>query len=151
MLFVRAATRSDIPALVELLGELFRIESDFTPEPAKQQLGLTLLLDRDDQACVLVAEESGCVVGMVTAQVLISTAQGAEVALVEDLVVTETARGCGIGRQLIAALEQWCSRRGLTRMQLLADRHNTPALEFYRRQHWSETQLAAWRKYPEQT
>jgi GNAT superfamily N-acetyltransferase len=149
--WIRAATRTDIPAMVELLGELFSIESDFTPEAAKQQGGLELLLARGDKACLLVAEDSSRVVGMISAQMLVSTAEGAEVALLEDLVVTEPVRKRGVGRQLLAAMEQWCLERGLTRMQLLADRHNTPALDFYRRERWVETQLMAWRKFPGQT
>ena len=130
---------------------MFSIEVDFAPNPAKQKRGLELLLDRGDKACALVAEESGRVVGMVTAQVLVSTAEGSEVAIIEDLVVAEAVRGRGIGRQLLGAIELWCFHRGLTRMQLLADRHNTPALEFYRRQGWAETQLVAWRKYSGRT
>jgi ribosomal protein S18 acetylase RimI-like enzyme len=148
---IRSATRTDIPALLELLGELFSIEVDFTPDSAKQERGLKMLLDRGEQACVLVAIESGRVVGMITAQVLVSTAEGADVALIEDLVVTQAARGRGIGHNLLGAMQEWCADRGLARMQLLADQHNTPAQEFYRRQRWAETQLVAWRKYSDRT
>ena len=148
---IRPATPADIPPMVELLRELFSIEVDFTPEPSKQRSGLELLLRCGDRACVLVAEQAGRVVGMVTAQVVVSTAEGADVAWIEDLVVTEEARGQGLGRELLATVERWCVERGLQRMQLLADRENAPALEFYRRQGWQTTQMFAWRKYPRKT
>jgi ribosomal protein S18 acetylase RimI-like enzyme len=148
---IRSATSADIPAMVDLLRELFSIEVDFTPEPAKQQQGLELLLRRGDQACVLVAEQAGRVAGMVTAQVVVSTAEGSEVAWIEDLVITKEFRGQGLGRELLTAVEHWCIERGLKRMQLLADRENSPALEFYRRQGWQTTQMFAWRKYPSET
>lgn len=87
------------------------------------------------------------VLGMCSAQTLISTAEGGEAALVEDVVVRGDARGCGIGRALLDSLEAWCRQRGIRRLQLLADTANIPALEFYRARGWQPTQLAAWRKY----
>lgn len=145
---VRLANKDDLPALCALLGELFSIEADFSPEPARQWVGLERLLARPQEAVVLVAERQGEVVGMCSAQVLISTAAGGEVALVEDVVVRSDQRGGGGGSALLAALETWCRQRGIRRMQLLADRANTPALEFYRRKGWQPTQLMAWRRYP---
>lgn len=144
---VRAARRNDLPALCALLGELFAIEADFKPEPSRQWAGLERLLERSQEAVVLVAEADGAVLGMCSAQVLISTAEGGEAALVEDVVVRGDARGRGIGRTLLDALEAWCRQRGIRRLQLLADTANTPALEFYRARGWQPTQLAAWRKY----
>jgi GNAT superfamily N-acetyltransferase len=151
MTTVRIATPTDLPALVVLLSELFSIEVDFSPDTAKQRRGLELLLDAGERACVLVAEEAGQVVGMVTAQILISTAEGADVALIEDMVVTQSARGRGIGQRLLAEIESWCAERGLARLQLLADRQNTPASEFYQRCGWLPTQMVAWRKFPPST
>ena len=144
---VRSANKEDLPALCALLGELFSIEADFKPDPARQWIGLGRLIQCPHEAVVLVAELDGETVGMCTAQVLISTAEGGEVALVEDVVVRGDQRGSGIGSALLAALETWCRQRDIRRMQLLADRANTPALEFYRRKGWQPTQLMAWRKY----
>jgi hypothetical protein len=36
--------------------------------------------------------------------------------------------------------------QGMTRLQLLADKSNSPALAFYTRQGWQSTQLFALRK-----
>ncbi len=41
----------------------------------------------------------------------------------------------------LASLVSWSVKRGLTRLQLLADRNNRPALDFYRRIGWRSTQL----------
>lgn len=145
---IRPAQPADLPALCSLLGDLFSIEADFKPEPALQRVGLERLLQRPADALVLVAELDGVVIGMCTAQVLISTAEGGEVALVEDVVVRTDHRGSGAGSALLAALETWCRERGIRRLQLLADRGNTPALDFYQRKGWQPTQLMAWRRYP---
>ncbi len=80
--------------------------------------------------CIKVAVINGRVTGMVTAQLLISTAQGGIVALVEDMVVTSAMRNLGIGRQLMAAIERWALKRDVTRVQLLAERGNKGAWDF---------------------
>ena len=142
---IRTATKEDIPAMAELLHQLFSIEADFTPDFALQSLGLEMLLDRET-AELFVAEIDGQVVGMCTAQVIVSTATGKEVAAVEDVVIDIDHRGQGIGSSLLLHLEDWAARRDLGRLQLLADRDNAPALGFYRRQGWRQTNLVGWMK-----
>jgi GNAT superfamily N-acetyltransferase len=143
---VRRAASGDIEALVRLLNVLFSIEADFRPNPERQRRGLRAMLDAPDQRCVLVAERGGAVIGMVTGQLVISTAEGAPSALVEDMVVEDSARGQGVGRSLLHAMEAWARERGATRLQLLADRENAPALAFYERMGWRPTQLVCWRR-----
>lgn len=142
---IRKGERADIPALVDLLRQLFSIEADFQVEPDKQAMGLELLL-RHPGAVIWVAESGGVVVGMISVQVLLSTAEGAAVGLIEDLVVAEGWRRRGAGRQLLRAAEAWAAEQGLARLQLLADRDNAAALAFYRQQGWSGTQLMGLRK-----
>jgi GNAT superfamily N-acetyltransferase len=147
-LLIRTATPADLDALVRLLHVLFSIEADFRPDPARQRRGLALLLADPQRAAVLVAERSGAVIGMATAQLVISTAEGGASALVEDVVVDERERGTGVGRRLLDALEAWAREQGATRLQLLADRENAPALRFYERLGWRWTQLVALRRSP---
>jgi GNAT superfamily N-acetyltransferase len=142
---LRPARRADLAALVALLGQLFRIESDFSPVAARQRRGLTRLLG-DRRARVLVAARGGRVVGMVTAQLVVSTAEGAPSAWVEDLVVDDAERGRGVGARLLDGIARWAGSRGATRLQLLADRENAGALRFYAREGWAETRLVCWRR-----
>jgi GNAT superfamily N-acetyltransferase len=142
----RPAQAADLPVLVELLGILFGIEKDFSVDPAKQQRGLELLM-ADSRALVMVAEEEGQVRGLCTAQLLISTAEGGPAALVEDLVVLPAWQGRGLGRNLLAAVETWALGCGAHRLQLLADRNNSPALAFYKTLSWTGTELICLRKF----
>jgi ribosomal protein S18 acetylase RimI-like enzyme len=145
---IRPARADDVDALVRLLQALFSIEADFRPDEARQRAGLALLLAEADRAAVLVAELGGAVVGMVTAQLSISTAEGGLSATVEDMVVDAAARGGGVGAALLSAIEAWAARRGATRLQLLADRENAAALAFYARMGWSRTRLVCLRRVP---
>jgi GNAT superfamily N-acetyltransferase len=143
---IRPATKLDIPVMAELLHELFALETDFTPDFARQARGLDLLLDTP-AAEVFVAETGGEVVGMCTVQIQVSTAAGGEVGIVEDVVVDIEHRGRGIGSALLEYLEEWAAGRGLLRLQLMADRDNHSGIRFYRRQGWQPTNLACWMKH----
>ena len=118
--------------LVGLLRLLFSIEKDFVFDAAKQERALRLLLGRTE-AAVFAAEIDGEAVGMCTGQLLISTAQGGPSALIEDVAVLPAQQGKGIGRRLVAAAEAWAVSQGASRVQLLADRNNAPALAFIKK------------------
>ena len=143
---VRPAAAGDLEAMVKLLEVLFRVEPDFTIDSERQRNGLTLLMNRPDSGRLWVAEQAGRVIGMVSLQLLVSTAEGGFSGLLEDLVVEPAARGGGAGRALLNAVEQWAAENGLKRLQLLADRENEPALRFYGAQGWSGTRMVALRR-----
>lgn len=142
---IRKAVQTDIDDLVKLLKLLFSIEADFDFDAGKQKRGLATLLQTPG-ACVWVAMYEGHVVGMCTVQTLVSTAEGGCVGLVEDVVVEDAFRGRGVGKLLLSHMEAWCQQQGMTRLQLLVDKNNHPALEFYKRQQWSSTDLICLRK-----
>lgn len=147
MIQIRTAKPSDIPQLVELLKALFTIEADFDFDQDKQSNGLNLLL-RSKKDCILVAEQLSDkkVMGMCTIQALISTAEGGPVGLLEDLIVAADFRNQGLGAKLLGEALKWAESQGLKRLQLLADKNNFPALNFYQQQGWQSTQLICLKK-----
>lgn len=144
---IRPARPEDLDAMVGLLQSLFAIEVDFAADASRQRRGLQLLLE-DRRACLLVAEAGGNVAGMCSGQLMVSTAEGGPSLLVEDVVVDEKRRGQGLGRLLMEAVSAWGVGRGATRLQLLADRNNAPALAFYRSLGWDGTELICLRSRP---
>ena len=143
---IRPATFDDLETLVRLLEVLFRLEADFSFDAARQREGLRRLLASGPTRKIIVAEIAGQVVGMCTAQEVTSTAEGREAAWIEDVVVFPAFRRQGIARALLRAVGQWAQARGISRLQLLADRDNTPALAFYADEAWQTTQLICLRK-----
>ncbi len=143
---IRTARCADIPAMIELLSDLFTIETDFSIDSSAQQKGLSALLNATGKTVVKVAVDSNKVVGMVTGQIVISTAEGGNSMLVEDLVVRPEYRGKGIGSALLGGIEQTAREKECLRMQLLADRRNTKALKFYAKRNWSRTHMVTIRK-----
>ena len=146
---IRSAENDDLVFLLPLLKQLFSIEKDFTFDEARQLTGLQLLMSLENGA-VFVAEQSGSVIGMVTGQIVVSTAEGRLALLVEDLVVDSNYRGKMVGRELLSAMAVWGNGSGAHRMQLLADQNNGPALHFYQKAGWHKTNLIGLRKYFEE-
>jgi len=142
--WIRLAATDDLAAMTRLLQELFSVETDFDFDESKQRYGLQVLLD-SPSAAVWVAEQHGRVVGMVTVQILISTAEGGPSGLIEYLVVSPAYRRRGLGKALLNTAIKWSREQGATRTQLLADIRNIPALIFYRQQGWKQTNTIALR------
>ena len=146
MVRIEQALASDIPQLLALLSSLFALEQDFAFDADRQRRGLDRLLSEpQDRATVLVARADDTVVGMVSGQIVISTAEGAPSVWIEDVVVAQTFRGRGIGRMLLRAVLDWAIAQGATRAQLLADSDNAAAIAFYRHLGLDLTHLIALR------
>lgn len=143
--FIRKASIYDIDAMADLLTELFAIEDDFTIDYPKQIRGLHLLL-QNPQNVILVAQADEQVVAMVSMQELISTAMGGRVGIIEDLVVNERHRGIGIGSALLYTLMCESQSRGYFRLALGADVRNCPAIAFYLKYGFQETNLSLFHK-----
>jgi len=144
---IEKATAADVDSLVNLLNILFSIEQDFHPDETAQRKGLQLLMESPGHGQIFVARhiEHG-VVGMVSAQLVISTAMGAPSAWIEDMVVLDQYRGLGLGKALLEKAQDWAAAKGAKRLQLVADADNHAALEFYKHLDWQPTRLFAWKK-----
>ncbi len=145
-LLIRRATPADIPQMCDLLSELFSIESDFSPDRRRQAKGLNLLLDdASGSSALFIAEEDGEIVGMCSVQTLVSTAEGGPVAMLEDVIVRKERRRKGIGKMLLSKVVRWCAGKNISRLQLLRDVDNEPALKFYAGNGWTGTNLTCMR------
>jgi GNAT superfamily N-acetyltransferase len=139
---IENASIADIPNLVILLNELFSIEQDFQANEARQIAGLTLLLQSPQHAVIKVARNSnGLAIGMVSAQLVISSAQGTPSAWIEDMIISQAYRAQGLGRLLLDSALDWAKQKGATRAQLLVDLDNEPALDYYEHLGWQASRM----------
>ena len=127
------ASQEDLPALADLLKELFTAESDFQPDREKQLEGLNLILENAALGRLFVLRVNGEVAGMANALITVSTAEGGRVVLLEDVIVRGGLRGRGLGRRLVQHVLDWAQSEGAKRVTLLADADNAAALAFYGR------------------
>lgn len=139
---IENATVDDIEAMAKLLNALFSIEQDFTPDIDCQLNGLNLMLENPQHAVIKVARNARAdVIGMVSAQLVISSAQGTSSAWIEDMIVSKEHRANGIGRQLLMAVLEWAKEKGATRAQLLVDVDNESALGYYEHLGWEASHM----------
>lgn len=143
---IRNARKGDIDALTMLLTKLCSIEAGLSFDHHPRQ-GLNLLLGGcRKHHCIKVAEVDAQVVGMCSVQIILSATEGAWVGLVENMVVEPGFRGSGVGRALMSHIRDWARKRALMRLQLLTDRTNFSALDFYDKLGWHPTQLICLRR-----
>lgn len=140
------ASLQDLPRLCDLLGELFTLETDFSPDRARQMRGLGLILENPGLGRLFVVRVNGRVVGMANALISVSTAQGGRVLLLEDVILEKDYRNGGLGRRLVEHVLDWAAAEGMTRVTLLADKDNVPAQGFYRRLDFKPSSMTVLRR-----
>jgi ribosomal protein S18 acetylase RimI-like enzyme len=144
-MIIDEATFADIPQLCELLALLFAQEHEFQPDETKQRNALSALLCNPQRGRVFVLRDEEAVLGMVSVQVLVSTACGGDVLLLEDLVVRPACRKRGYGTALLDHVVDFARRSGYRRITLLTDSANTGARLFYSRHGFSASDMKPYR------
>jgi GNAT superfamily N-acetyltransferase len=145
---IEFATASDLPAMADLLAELFTLEADFQPDREKQLAGLKLILDNPAMGRLFVLRVDGKVTGIANALITISTAEGGYVLLLEDVFINKECRGMGFGRRLLEHVLAWAKAQGISRVTLLVDKDNASALEFYGRLGFRASAMTVLRRKP---
>lgn len=143
---IEFATTEDLPAMADLLAELFTLEADFQPDREKQLAGLQLILDNPALGRLFVLRVDGSIAGMANALIKISTAEGGRVLLLEDVIVKKGYRRAGLGRQLVEQVLAWAKAEGMRRVTLLADKDNASALDFYERMGFRPSAMTVLRR-----
>lgn len=130
-MIISPAMNSDIPALCDLLNELFTQELEFKPDQVAQTRGLSYIIGHPEIGTILVARRQGRVLAMVNLLYTVSTALGTRVALLEDMVVSTSVRNTGVGSRLLERAISFAGEKGCRRITLLTDKNNLLAQSFY--------------------
>ena len=132
-LIIRNATKSDVPAILDLIQELATFEREpnavavTEAELIRDGFGETPVFE-----CFVATIESK-VVGMALYYPCYSTWKGKSWHL-EDLIVMEPHRGKGIGFALLKKFISFAYKTGVRRIQWVVLDWNTPAINFYEKQ-----------------
>jgi len=138
---VRVAEARDVPAVVDLWGELARLHERLDGAFALSRGWrrayedyLRHLLDREDVR-VVVAECQGQLVGLAVGRVALLPAffRQRRRGYIQDVYTREGWRGQGIGRAMLAHLEAWMRRQGVHRAELTVAVGNPDAEAFWER------------------
>lgn len=135
---IRPVTPADVPALVELIGDLAAYERSAHLCTVTAAQLRAALFGPDPAVFGHVAEVPAgpdvapTVIGMALWYLSFSTWDGVHGIHLEDLYVRPRHRGRGAGRALLATLAGICAARGYTRLEWEVIDWNAPSLDFYR-------------------
>jgi GNAT superfamily N-acetyltransferase len=129
---IRAATRADVPVLVELICELADYERARDEVEIDDLMLARALFGPEPSAFARVATVDDLVVGMALYYRSFSTWTGRPGIYLEDLYVRPAHRGLGVGRALLASLARLALDEGCRRLEWSVLDWNEPAIAFYR-------------------
>ncbi|WP_424492985.1 N-acetyltransferase family protein [Salinimicrobium sp. GXAS 041] len=129
---IRKANKEDMPAVLELVGELAAFEN----EPDAVEITVETLEkegfgDNPLFTC-FVAEVAGRIEGMALVYYRFSTWKGRTLHL-EDLIVREEKRGTGLGNALYKEVISFAKSQDLKRVEWVVLDWNQHAIDFYER------------------
>lgn len=124
---VRLATNADAAPMAALLGQLgYPSSADVIPARLAAITG--------EGGTAFVATGTGDrVVGLASAARHATLHAGAQVAYITALVTSADARGQGVGRAMVATIEQWARDCGCSRLSVTSAEHRADAHAFYPR------------------
>ena len=128
---LRDANKGDVPSCIEMLAEL-RSATGSKQGPPLQEVFTSLLSKERGQ--VVVAEEAGVILGMVTVSYNLAMRYGGEYCQLEELIVTPAARGRKLGGLLVQKIVDNAQARGCREVGLYlveTTEHNRPFYEKY--------------------
>jgi GNAT superfamily N-acetyltransferase len=132
---VEMATLEDLPALTELVMDLFSMSAgDFKPDRELQERGLRLILEQPNRGRIVVIRNEDRIFGMVNMLFTISTARGGFVILMEDVVIHPHHRGQGYGTMLVNHVIEFAKQKKFLRITLLTDKISAESQEFFQKQ-----------------
>lgn len=143
---VEPATIEDLPALTELVMNLFSRSGDFTPDRTVQERGLQLILEQPNRGRIFVVRNHDQIFGMVNLLFTISTARGGFVILMEDVVIHPDHRGQGYGTMLVDYVAEFAKKKHFKRITLLTDRISAESQEFFKKRGFEYSNMIPMRR-----
>lgn len=129
---IRAATREDVPTILDFIEQLADYERMRDQVTATTAALDETLFGAHPAAEVVIASLDGRDVGFALFFETYSTFLARPGLHLEDLFVVPEARGAGIGRALLARLAAIAEARGCGRLEWAVLSWNEPAIHFYR-------------------
>lgn len=143
---LETATIEDLPALVDLVMELFRVQGDFDPDASAQERGLALILEQPSRGRIFVVRNGHRLIGMVNLLFTISTAMGGFVIQMEDVIIHPDHRGQGYGSRLLEHVIEFAEAKDFKRITLLTDKISAESQNFFRKYDFEYSNMIPMRR-----
>lgn len=134
----RAAQKTDIPALVELMAEFYRESGYPLPLAAAAQSFSTILAD-PKLGRVFIVEIDAAPAGYIVLTFGFSMEYGGLRAFIDDFFIKPMARGDGLGTAALQVVRGVCSDLGVRALAVETDSESQSARRFYQRAGFEPT------------
>jgi L-amino acid N-acyltransferase YncA len=136
MVNIREATIEDQEVVFELLRQLMTSATAESPinQPTTAETFRQVI--NEEKGTVLVAEEDGKMLGVVTLSYPVAIRCGGIYSCIEEFIVTERARGKGVGSRLLQAAIDKATEKGSYELQV--NRPSELGYPVYLRQGWKD-------------
>ena len=135
---IRQATVEDSAVIAQLMAQLIEASGyegwQVSPEQVEESLRK---MANGDAYQVLLAEDEGQVVGLLSLSFRHTLFHSAPSALIDELVVERAHRRRGVGQQLMTEAIKRCRAAGCCEVEVSTERSNEAAQEFYRQHGFS--------------
>lgn len=138
---IEPATIEDLPKMVDLVMDLFRMEEDFQPNRALQEKGLRLIVEEPSRGRIFVARTDYEIIGMVNCLFTISTAMGGFVILLEDVIIHPEFRRQNYGSALVEYVVSYARKKDFKRITLLTDKISEESQAFFAKQGFEHSHM----------
>lgn len=138
---IRPATPDDLNALFDLNKQINELHHLHAPQafvaPSEEDRTFLINMLADEERLFLVADEGQQVLGFITATITqnetISFLIKDPICRIGTIVVDENQKSKGVGRALMATVEQWARESGAIQVRLEVMEFNRDAQQFYDR------------------
>ena len=136
MVNIREATVEDQEEVFELLRQLMTSATAESPINRPSAVETFRQVVNEERGTVLVAEEDGKMLGLVTLSYPVAIRCGGIYSCIEEFIVTEQARGKGVGSKLLEAVITKATEKGSYELQV--NRPSELGYPTYLRQGWKD-------------
>lgn len=136
MIQIRDATREDAGGVFDLIRELMQSPGPQIPIDQPRALSAFNRIIEEKTGSILVAEEDGLLLGLLTLSYPMAVRCGGVYACIEEFVVGSRARGKGVGGKLLEAAKRKASEMGCHEIQV--NRPSEVGYPVYIRHGWKD-------------
>lgn len=134
---IRDVRDEDASSLAELLTEL-----DYPTTTEEAEGRIRAINEYDDGRALVAVGDDGVAIGLVSAQVQRAVmTHDAPSGAITAMIVSSRARKSGVGRALVAAIEEWLRDRGCEKVHVNAANRRAGAHAFYQRLGYEQSGL----------
>ena len=136
MVTIREAEIGDQEEVFELLRQLMTSATEESPISQPGAVEAFHRVIEEEQGTIIVAEEDGRMLGLVTLSYPVAIRCGGIYSCIEEFIVTEQARGKGVGSKLLEASIEKAKEKGSYELQV--NRPSELGYPVYIRQGWED-------------